>query len=123
MREIVFLVTAEQPGRIVATAPDRALVVEAPTLEELHHEARDALIRQVGPSHATYRIRIRRAGPNPESTSGDPIAQRHSFRKARPLPNGKPVGEGLGISGPAPAAPAESMGLNVNAPKLHHLSA
>jgi hypothetical protein len=123
MREIVFLVTAEQPGRIEATAPDRALVVEAPTLEELHHEARDALIRQVGPSHATYRIRIRRSGPNPESTSGDPIAQRHSFRKARPLPTGKPVGEGLGISGPTPAASVEPLGLNVNGPKFLQVSA
>jgi hypothetical protein len=35
-------------------------VVEAPSLEELHHEAREALIRQVGPAHGTYRIRIRR---------------------------------------------------------------
>jgi len=84
MREIVFLVTAEQPGRIEATAPDRGLAVEAPTLEELHHEARDALIRQVGPSHATYRIRIRRAGHPPDSSSGDPHGQRHPLGKPRP---------------------------------------
>ena len=123
MREIVFLVTAEQPGRIEATAPDRGLVVEAPTLEELHHEARDALIRQVGPSHATYRIRIRRAGPHPESASGDPTAQRHSFHKARPLPTGKPAGEGLGIAGPTPVAPAETLGLNIKTPRFHLASA
>ncbi len=88
MREIVFLVTAEQPGRIEATAPEWGLVVEAPTLEELHHEARDALIRQVGPSHGTYRIRIRRGGHNPESASEDHQALRHSFRKPRLVPNG-----------------------------------
>lgn len=123
MREIVFLVTAEQPGRIEATAPDRALVVEAPTLEELHHEARDALIRQVGPSHATYRIRIRRPDHNPVLASGDEPAQRHSFRKARPLPTGKPAGEGLGIAGPTPAAPTEPMGLNLNSPRFHLASA
>jgi hypothetical protein len=103
MREIVFLVTAEQPGRIEATAPDRGLMVEAPTLEELHHEARDALIRQVGPSHATYRIRIRRAGPNPESASEDHQTLRHSFRKARLGLTGKPTGEGLGAASLTPA--------------------
>lgn len=92
MREIVFLVTAEQPGRIEAMAPERGLVVEAPTLEELHHEARDALIRQVGPSHGTYRIRIRRGGhPVVVSESRDQPAQRHPFPKTRPVPTGKPV--------------------------------
>jgi len=97
MREIVFLVTAEQPGRIEATAPERGLVVEAPTLEELHHEARDALIRQVGPSHGTYRIRIRRGGHAALPASGDQLAQRHSLHKTRPVPTGKPVGASRGI--------------------------
>lgn len=99
MREIVFLVTAEQPGRIEATAPERGIVVEAPSLEELHHEARDALIRQIGPSHATYRIRIRRAGHAPGSASGDPTTQRHPLGKPRPIPTAKPAGEGLGAAG------------------------
>ena len=97
MREIVFLVTAEQPGRIEATAPERGLVVEAPTLEELHHEARDALIRQVGPSHGTYRIRIRRGGHAALPASGDQLAQRHSLPKTRPVTTGKPVGASRGI--------------------------
>ena len=97
MREIVFLVTAEQPGRIEATASERGLVVEAPTLEELHHEARDALIRQVGPSHGTYRIRIRRAGHAAVPTSGDQPAQRHPLPKTRPVPSGKPAGASRGI--------------------------
>ena len=92
MREIVFLVTAEQPGRVEATAPERGLVVEAPTLEELHHEARDALIRQVGPSHGTYRIRIRRAGYAAVLGSGDHPPQRHPLPKPRPVPIWKPVG-------------------------------
>jgi len=96
MREIVFLVTAEQPGRIEATAPERGLVVEAPTLEELHHEARDALIRQVGPSHGTYRIRIRRAGHAVVPTIGDQPAQRHPLPKTRPVP----VGASRGIGRP-----------------------
>jgi hypothetical protein len=105
MREIVFLVTADQPGRIEASAPERGLVVEAPTLEELHHEARDALIRQIGPSHATYRIRIRRDGHPPASDGAEQSAQRHPFRKPRPLPVLKPAGEGIGAAGRTPSQP------------------
>ena len=63
MREIVFLVTTERPGHIEATAPDRSLQVQAASLEELHHEAREALIQQLGPAHCAYRIRIRRSQP------------------------------------------------------------
>jgi len=92
MREIVFLVTAEQPGGIEATASERGLVITAPTLEELHHEARDALIRQVGPSHGTYRIRIQRAGHPAVLRSGDQPPQRHPLPKPRAVPTGKPVG-------------------------------
>jgi len=97
MREIVFLVTAEQPGRIEATASERGLVVEAPTLEELHHEARDALIRQVGPSHGTYRIRIRRAGHAVVPATGDQPDQRHPLPKTRLLLSGKPVWASRGV--------------------------
>jgi hypothetical protein len=103
MREIVFLVTAEQPGRIEAKAPERGLVVEAPTLEELHHEARDALIRQVGPSHATYRIRIRRGGHAAVPASGDQPSQRHPLPKARSFLTVKPSGEGFGAESLTPA--------------------
>ena len=97
MREIVFVVTADQPGRIEAKAQERGLVVEAPTLEELHHEARDALISQVGPSHGTYRIRIRRDDHPAVPASGDQPAQRHPLPKARPIPTGKPIGTSRGI--------------------------
>jgi len=100
MREIVFLVTVEQPGRIEATAPEWGLVVEAPTLEELHHEARDALISQVGPSHGTYRIKIRREDHPAVPASGDQPAQRHPLPKARPISTGKPIGTSRGIGQP-----------------------
>ena len=43
-----------------ARAPERGLSVAAPSLEELQHEAREALIEQAGPAHVSYRIRIRR---------------------------------------------------------------
>ena len=66
MREIVFLVTTERPGHIEATAPDRSLQVQAPSLEELHHEAREALMAQVGAAHNSYRIRFcRPLSPKP----------------------------------------------------------
>jgi hypothetical protein len=62
MREIVFRVTAERPGHLEATAPQPRLTVSAASREEWHHEARDVLIRALGPAHATYRIRLRRGG-------------------------------------------------------------
>jgi hypothetical protein len=60
MREIVFRVTDERPGHLEATAPRPLLTVSAPSREEWHHEARDALIRELGPAHVAYRIRLRR---------------------------------------------------------------
>ena len=61
MREIVFRVLSDQPGRLVAQTADQALTITAPTLEELHHEAREALIQHLGAAHGTVRVRIRRA--------------------------------------------------------------
>ncbi|MEB3265217.1 MAG: hypothetical protein VKN13_01230 [Cyanobacteriota bacterium] len=64
MREIVFRVLSDTPGHLEAEAADRAIRIAAPSLEELHHEAREALIAHLGPAHAAYRVRIRRtAGP------------------------------------------------------------
>jgi hypothetical protein len=34
--------------------------ISAPSLEELHHEAREALIEHMGPAHCTVRVRVRR---------------------------------------------------------------
>lgn len=61
MREIVFHVLEERPGRLEAHADDQAIRIWAPSLEELHHEARGALIDALGSAHATYRVRIRRS--------------------------------------------------------------
>lgn len=62
MREIVFQLTDERPGHLVASADQPRLTVSAPSREEWHHEAREALIHALGPSHIAYRIRLRR-GP------------------------------------------------------------
>jgi hypothetical protein len=60
MREIVFQVVSERPAQLEAQAETLPLCVTAPTLEELQHEAREALIEHFGMAHCTYRVRVRR---------------------------------------------------------------
>ena len=60
MREIVFRVLSDRPGLIEAIAEDRPLSITAASLEELHHEAREALIEHLGAAHSTFRVRIHR---------------------------------------------------------------
>jgi hypothetical protein len=60
MREIEFTVVNRTDG-LVAQSLTQDLLIAAPTMEELHHEARDALIRHLGPAHATYRVKWRRS--------------------------------------------------------------
>ncbi|MEB3334351.1 MAG: hypothetical protein VKP70_05135 [Cyanobacteriota bacterium] len=68
MREVVFHVVDERPGHLVALATAPALRIAAPTLEELQHEAREALIDHLGSAHGTYRVSIRRQHPPGAST-------------------------------------------------------
>jgi hypothetical protein len=78
MREIVFRVLSDTPGRLdaEATAPTskRSIHITAPSLEELHHEARDALIEHLGPAHGAYRVRIRR-GPAEAISAIQPLCR------------------------------------------------
>ncbi len=60
MREVVFRVLAERPGHLEAQAETLPIRITAPTLEELQHEAREALIEHLGPAHCAYRVRVRR---------------------------------------------------------------
>jgi hypothetical protein len=60
MREIVFRVLAERPAHLEAQAESLPISITAATLEELQHEAREALIEHLGPAHCTYRVRVRR---------------------------------------------------------------
>lgn len=60
MREIVFCLEAERPGYLEAQAESLPIHITAPTLEELQHEAREALIQLMGPAHGTVRVRVRR---------------------------------------------------------------
>ena len=60
MREVVFRVLAERPGHLEAQAESLPIRITAPTLEELQHEAREALIEHLGPAHCAFRVRVRR---------------------------------------------------------------
>jgi hypothetical protein len=61
MQEVVFRVLAERPGHLEAQAESLPIQISAPTLEELQHEAREALITHLGPAHCAYRVRVRRS--------------------------------------------------------------
>jgi len=60
MREVVFHVLVERTGHLEAKADTLPIRITAPTLEELQHEAREALIEHLGPAHGTVRVRVRR---------------------------------------------------------------
>ena len=59
MREIVLDVAPGYPQGVEAKAVERRPRIVASSLEELHEEARDALIQHLGPAHTTYRVRFR----------------------------------------------------------------
>ena len=61
MREVMFRLEAERPGHFEARAEGLPISISAPTLEELQHEAREALIAHMGPAHCTVRVRVRRS--------------------------------------------------------------
>jgi hypothetical protein len=77
MREVVFRVLAERPGHLEAQAETLPIRITAPTLEELQHEAREALIEHLGPAHGTVRVSVRRGSSAAVSsirTAGRPAA-------------------------------------------------
>jgi hypothetical protein len=68
MREVVFRVLTERPGHLEAQAETLPIHISAPTLEELQHEAREALIEHFGPAHCACRVRVRRCPGVPMSS-------------------------------------------------------
>ena len=74
MREVVFRLEAERPGHMEARAETLPLRITAPTLEELQHEAREALIEHMGPAHGTVRVRVLR-GPSAAVSSIRPLGR------------------------------------------------
>ena len=83
MREVVFRLEVERPGHLEAQAVGAAfsagvtlpIRISAPTLEELQHEAREALIEHLGQAHCTVRVRVRR-GPSAAVNSIRPVGRR-----------------------------------------------
>ncbi len=69
MREVVFRVLADRAGQLEAQAESLPIQISAPSLEELQHEAREALIEHLGQAHGAYRVRIRRYPGQPVSPS------------------------------------------------------
>lgn len=61
MRDVVFQIHTNPAGGLKATAQPQGLTITAPSLEELQHEARDALIDHFGPAHVAYRVKLRRS--------------------------------------------------------------
>ncbi len=72
MREVVFRVLVERTGHLEAQAETLPIHISAPTLEELQHEAREALIEHLGPAHGTVRVRVRRV-PSPAISTIRPV--------------------------------------------------
>jgi hypothetical protein len=72
MREVLFRLEAERPGHLEARAETLPIHISAPSLEELQHEAREALIEYMGPAHCTVRVRVRR-GPSVAVSSIRPV--------------------------------------------------
>ena len=90
MREVVFRFVAERPGHLEARADAPALHIAAPTLEELQHEAREALIEHFGPVHCAYRVRILRCQPQhlqkfQQSQTFQQLQKSQRFSGIRPL--------------------------------------
>jgi hypothetical protein len=73
MREVVFHVVTDRPGHLEALAELLPIAISAPTLEELQHEAREALIAHYGSAHVAFRVRVQR----PLSSSGA-VQPRHA---------------------------------------------
>jgi hypothetical protein len=74
MREVVFRLEADRPGHLEAQAESLPIHITAPTLEELQHEAREALIEHLGPAHCAFRVRVRR-GPIAAVSSIRPVGR------------------------------------------------
>ena len=83
MREVVFRVLAERPGHLEAQSDNLLIHITAPTLEELQHEAREALIEHVGPAHCAYRVRVRRC-PGVAVSSIRPLGRSAALYPVKP---------------------------------------
>lgn len=67
MLEVILRVRTSQDGCFKAEtllpSSDESVRITASTLEELHHEARGALIEHLGEAHCAYKVRLRHQTP------------------------------------------------------------
>ena len=71
MREALFTVTQRPDGSLIGENIALRLAVSGIDRDDLHHEAREALISAVGPAHVSYRVRLLHANrPNPFTCAG-----------------------------------------------------
>jgi hypothetical protein len=68
MREALFTVSSRPDGTLIAECTALRVVVSAMDRDELQEEARDALIRAVGPAHVSYRVRLQQTTRSTESS-------------------------------------------------------
>jgi len=64
MREALFTISQRPDGTLIAENVTLGLTICAMERETLQEEARDALIRAVGPAHVSYRVRLQ---PSPRN--------------------------------------------------------
>jgi len=77
MRDVRFCVLSERPGHLEAEADVPSMRrIAASTLEELQHEAREALINYYGSAHVAYRVRI-------DPITSQPTNAGHPMRRQR----------------------------------------
>ena len=67
MREALFTVSSRPDGSLIAECTALGVAISGMNRDELQEEARDALIRAVGPAHVSYRVRLQQT---PRSTAG-----------------------------------------------------
>ncbi len=67
MREATFKVSTRPDGTLIGECDVLRLAVSAMDRVDLQEEARDALIRGVGPAHVSYRIRLIQNGTSPNN--------------------------------------------------------
>jgi hypothetical protein len=58
MREILFSVSTRPDGSLIGENAAMRIAISGLDRDDLHHEAREALIRAVGPAHVSYRVRL-----------------------------------------------------------------
>jgi len=80
MREALFTVSSRPDGTLIAECTALRLAISGMNREELQEEARDALIRAIGPAHVSYRVRLEQSAP----CGGRPLQRIQTWKRLQP---------------------------------------